>query len=238
MTRAAVRAGFDRFVNDAVEATAEHFDVARALRRGIDGPGGSVVDRLLNDSDAVRKRVVEPELVTYRRRVVAQFDAILDFAESDAGIDAHRESILERDPFARGIRSDISAERREAIVEGLLERHRRLGEAAAPLIDAPEDDFWDAVRSTLDRETAERLVEERFVITGPVRNHTDAIEMATTIDPGDVLGGLGGLLGGGLPTLTVEYTDEAIRAMEQAERAVIAEAKREIDRRFDTSEGP
>lgn len=238
MTRAAVRAGFDRFVNDAVEATAEHFDVARALRRGIDGPGGSVVDRLLNDSDAVRKRVVEPELATYRRRVVAQFDAILDFAESDAGIDAHRESILERDPFARGIRSDVPAERREAIVEGLLERHRRLGEAAAPLIDAPEDDFWDAVRSTLDRETAERLVEERFVITGPVREHTDAIEMSTTIDPGDVLGGLGGLLGSGLPTLTVEYTDEAIRAMGEAEQVVIAEAKREIGRRFDTSEGP
>ena len=238
MTRAAVRAGFDRFVSDAVAATAEHFDVARALRQGIDGPGRSVVDRLLNDSDAVRKRVVEPELATYRRRVVAQFDAILDFAESDASIDAHRESILERDPFAKGIRSEVPAKRRDAIVDGLLERHRRLGEAAVPLLEAPEDDFWDAVRSTLDRETAERLVEERFVITEPVREHTDAISMSTTIDPGDVLGGLGGLLGGGLPTLTVEYTDEAIRAMERAEQAVIAEAKREIDRQFGSSEGP
>lgn len=238
MTRAAVRAGFDRFVSDAVTATAEHFDVARALRQGIEGPGRSVVDRLLNDSDAVRKRVVEPELATYRRRVIAQFDAILEFAESDAGIDTHREAILERDPFANGIRSEVSTKRREAIVDGLLERHRRLGEAAVPLLEAPEDDFWDAVRSTLDRETAERLVEERFVITEPVREHTDAIAMSTTIDPGDVLGGLGGLLGGGLPTLTVEYTDEAIRAMERAEQAVIAEAKREIDRQFGSSEGP
>lgn len=237
VTRAAVRAGFEQFVEDAVEATAEHFDVARALRQGIDGPGASVVDRLLNDSEAVRRRVVEPELAIYRRRTIDQFDVILDYAESEAGIEEFRESILERDAFAEEIRDDVSPKRRRAIVEDLLERHRKLGEAAVPLIESSEEDFWDAVQTTLDRETAKRLVEKRFVITGPIRDHTDAIAMTTTIDPGDVLGGLGGLLGGRLPTLSVEYTDEAVRAMRQAEQTVITDAKREIDRRFGSSEG-
>lgn len=232
MTRAAVREGFEQFVEDAIEVTAEQFRVTRALRRGVRGPGSRVIDRLLKNSEAVRRRVVEPELTAYRRRTIDQFDVILDYAESDAGIEAFRESILERDAFAESIREDISPKRRQAVLDRLLERHRKLGDATVPLIDSPEDDFWDAVRATLDPETAQRLVERRFVFVAPIEEYTDTIAMTAAIDPGDILGGIGGLLGGGLPTFDVEYTDEALRAMRQAEQAVIADAKREIDRRF------
>jgi hypothetical protein len=55
--------------------------------------------------------------------------------------------------------------------------------------------------------------------------------MATAFDPADVVGGLGSLLGG-LPTVEVEYTDEAIRSMRRAEQAVIAETKRDVRRRL------
>lgn len=232
MTRAAVREGFEHFVQDAIEETAEHFSVARALRNGARGPGGSVVDRLLKDSDAVWRRVVEPELQAHRRQTLAQFEAILDYAESDEPIEAFREQILEHDAFASAIRTDIPEANRQAVIDSLLERHRKLGDATVPLIESPEDGFWDAARHSLDREAAEALVEKRFVFVEPIRPHAEAIAMTTTLDPGDFLGGLGGLLGGGLPTLDVEYTDEAIRAMGRAEQAVIAEAKREIDTRF------
>lgn len=232
MTRAAVRDGFEHFVEDALDTTAEHFSVARALRNGVRGPGGSAVDRLLKDSDAIWQRVVEPELRTYRRETLTQFDAILEYAESDEGIDAYREQILEHDAFASAIRDDVTQARRREVVEALLERHRKLGDAAVPLIESSEDDFWAAARAEIDREAAERLVEGRFVFVEPIRPYTDAITMRTTIDPGEILGGLGGLLGGGLPTLEVEYTEEAIRAMGRAEQEVIADAKREIERRF------
>ena len=232
MTRAAVRQGFEHFVEDAIDTTAEHFSVARALRNGVSGPGGSAVDRLLKSSDTIWRRVVEPELQTYRRQTLAQFDAILDYAESDEGIEAYRKQIFEHDAFASAIREDVTQARRSEVVEALLERHRKLGDATVPLIESPEDDFWEAARTTIDREAAERLVEQRFVFVDPIRPHTDAIAMRTTLDPGEVLGGLGGLLGGGLPTLDVEYTDEAIRAMRRAEQAVITDAKQEIDRRF------
>lgn len=232
VTRAAVREGFEHFVEDAIEETAEHFSVARALRSGARGPGGSVVDRLLKNSDAVWSRVVEPELQDHRRQTLAQFEAILDYAESDEPIEAFRDRILEHDAFASAIRTDIPDATRQAVIDSLLERHRKLAEATVPLIESPEDDFWTAARTTLDRAAAERLVEQRFVFVDPIRSHTDAIALRTTLDPGDVLGGLGGLLGGGLPTLDVEYTDEAVRAMGRAEQAVIAEAKREIDQQF------
>lgn len=232
MTRAAVREGFEHFVADAIDVTADHFSVARALRSGVSGPGASVVDRLLTNSDTIWQRVVEPELQTYRKDTLTQFDAILDYAESDAGIDEFREQILEHDAFVSAIHEDVTPARRAEVIEALLERHRKLGDATVPLIESSEDDFWEAARTTIDREAAERLVEQRFVFVEPVRPYTDVIAMRTTLDPGELLGGLGGLLGGGLPTLDVEYTDEAIRAMRRAEQEVIADAKREIDRRF------
>lgn len=232
MTRAAVREGFERFVADAIEETAEHFSVARVLRRGVRGPGRSVVDRLLQNSETVWRRVVEPELETHRRRTIEQFDAILDYAESDREIEAFREPILRHDSFARAIRTDVSPARRQAVEATLLERHRKLGDAALPLIESPAEEFWTAAVGTLDRASAVALVEDRFVFVEPIRDHTDAIRMSTALDPGDVLGGLGGLLGGGLPAIDVEYTDEAISAMARAEQAVIADAKREIDERF------
>lgn len=233
VTRAAVREGFERFVDDAIDATADHFSVSRALRQGVRGPGASVVDRLLKNSDTVRRRVVEPELRTYRRRTITQFDAILDYAESDADVETFAEEIMRHDAFVDSIRSDVPAERRRAVLDSLLDRHRRLGDATMPLIEAAEDDFWAAATATLDREAAERLVEERFAFVEPIRGHTDVIAMTTRVDPAEILGGIGGLLGGSLPTIDVEYTDEAVRAMTRAEQSVIADAKREIDRRFD-----
>lgn len=221
-----------------MDASLEHFDVARALREGVDGPGVSLVDRLLGNTRALRRRIVEPRLRRYRRQVLTQFEVILDYAESDEGIDAFRDEILDHDIFAQSIRPDVAPARQEDIRDRLLERHQSLGDATVPLLESPEDDFWTAARSTLERDEARRLVEEQFVLTRPVREHTDALAISTTIDPGEVLGGLGRVLGGGLPSIEVTYTGEAIRALRRAEREVVAEAFAEIDRRFEASEGP
>jgi hypothetical protein len=196
----------------------------RTLRRGCDRGDG----RALQRRQSPQKRRSGPRWLDRR----SQFEAILDYAESDEPIEAFRDRILEHDTFASAIRTDIPEANRQAVIDSLLERHRKLGDATVPLIESPEDDFWDAARHSLDREAAEELVEKRFVFVEPIRPHADAIALTTTLDPGDVLGGIGGLLGGGLPTLDVEYTAEAIRAMGRAEQAVIADAKREIDTRF------
>ena len=74
------------------------------------------------------------------------------------------------------------------------------------------------------------LVEDHFAFTDPMQDHRRAFRMATEIDPGEVLGG--GLLVSRLPTIEVEYTDEALRSMRRAERRVIRETKEEIARRY------
>ena len=229
MTRRAARSGFEEFVDDALAYTEAEFSVANALGGG-GGGRGKVVDRLLKDAGAVRERVLAPELDAYREQVLAQFDVLLDAVEADEDIEAHREAILASDVYARNIRSELAPERREAVLERLLDRQRGLALAVRPLVEAPEEEFWAAAETAYDRAEMTDLVEEHFAFTAPLADHTAAFRMTTTIDPGAVLGG--GFLVRRLPEIEVEYTEEALRSMRRAERRVIRETKSEIDRRF------
>lgn len=231
MTREAVMSGFERFVDDAIEQTAAEFSVSRALRQSGRWVGGATVDRLLKESDLLWSQVVEPELDSYREQTVAQFSIILDYAESTADIDEYREEILAAGTFADAIRDDIPLERQQRVEDRLLAHHNRLATAVEPLVETPEADFWNAARAVLEPDEARTLIEEHFAFTGPLRDHRGAFALRTVLDLGELFGGLGGLLA---PSrIEIEYTDEAIRAMRRAERAVIDDAKRELDRRFE-----
>jgi len=231
VTRNAVETGFEEFLDDVIAATLDEFSVSRALRSGAAGPGGALVDKLATNAGVVHRRVVEPEMETYRRKTIDQFGVILDYAESEADIEACRDEILTAGPFVDALRSDVPDETREQAKEAVLAHYQRLGDAVAPLLASPEPSFWGAARAVLTAEEAVALVETNFAFTAPLRSNRAAFRMETTIDVTDVLGGLARLLGPA-PTVEIEYTDEALRAMTRAERVVIAETRREIDRRF------
>lgn len=232
MTREAARTGFETFVEDAITHTAEQFSVSRALQHGVRGPGTSVVDRLVKNSETLWDRVVQPELDDYRDRILTQFEVVMDYTESDDSIDCYREEILAVDSYAQALRPDVDEQRREEIHDALVERQRQFGEAIGPLVESPEDDFWAATATTFDREQAATLVEDHFTFTDPFQEYRHAFRMATEFDTADVVGGVGSLLGKGLPTIEVEYTNEAVRSLRRAEQRVITETKRELDRQF------
>jgi len=231
VTREAVVDGFEHFIADVIEETASEFSVSRALRDGMRGPGGRTVDQLLKNSDTLWRRVVEPELDSYREQTVEQFEVILDYVESGEDIETYRDDILDAGSFSDAIRADLPAEQRQTVLDALVDHHQSLGEATRPLVESPESSFWDAARVELTEAKAHDLVEEQFAFTEPLRTHRDAFKLGTTIDTSNVFGGLLGALGG---TFEVEYTTEAIRAMRRAEQTVIRDAKRELDREFDT----
>lgn len=222
-------AGFERFVTDAVDATRREFRVGRALRGTGLGLGGSVVDRLRRNADALEKRVVEPELRTYRQRSIDQFDVVLDYVEGDDPIEVYREPLIAADGYLDSLDPGAPDAAREAVADEVVARLERLGDAVEPIVTHPSDDFWIPVREQFDRGSATALVEEAFPFTGPLRRHRDAFAFTVEIDPGDVLGGLAY----GLPSVSIEYTDEAIRAMRRAERRVVRDTKAEVAERFE-----
>ncbi|SDJ19367.1 hypothetical protein SAMN05216226_10165 [Halovenus aranensis] len=231
MTREAVVEGFEYFLDEAIDATMAEFSVSRALRNGSRGPTGLAVDRLLGNAGALQRRVVEPELEAYRQQTLAQFGVVLDYVEADASFETYRDEILEAGALADSIRPDLSSERRRAVESSLLTHHRELGEAVEPLVHSSRRDFWTAAATELERAEAERLVNEHFPFTGPLREHRDAFEMVAGFDAATVLGSVPRFLPA--PSFEVEYTDEAIRAMYRAEQSVVRAAERDIQERFD-----
>jgi hypothetical protein len=234
MTRAAVAAGFSEFADRLVDLAYEEFDVVAALRGGTGGRHGRVVNRLVKNSDRLDRAVVRPELNRYRSTILSQFEVVLDYAEADdPAPEQFRDRLLDRDMYAEALRESLSPERAALIRDDLVERCCAMGDAARPLVRSEVDEFWPAVTAELDAATARSLIEDHFAFTGPLGDHEGAFRFAVEVDPGDVLGGIGGLLGGGLPSVEVEFTDEATRVMQAAEREVIDEATTEVDRRFD-----
>lgn len=228
VTRAAVEDGFERYVDALVTETGDVFRISRALR-GASGPEGAVIDRLLKDSRRVERRIVRPELQAYQRAILRQFEVVLDYATSDAAFDSFADEVLARDLYWDALRADLSTEQRRQIRTTLLERQRHLGDRITPLVAASEGTLWAAAASVYDWEATVDLIESHFALTDPLHANREAYELTVHVDPGDLLGGLARAL----PSVTIDYTDEALRAMTRAQKRVIDTAKDDARPRFE-----
>jgi len=229
MTRDAVEQGFERYLSDLVDETYEAFDVAAVLRGSRSG-SSRAVSKLLKNSRPLERHVVRPKLREYQRTILRQFDPVLDYAaDQESDFEAYADEVLARDLYWETLRRDVRGQRREEIKERLLTRQRAFGDALAPLVAADSDDFFDAVVAAYDREAALSMVEDHFVFTTPLQEERDAFAFELAIDPGDVLGGLARAL----PSLEVDFTDEALRSMRRAEKRVIPQAKTDIEQAYE-----
>jgi hypothetical protein len=229
MTRRAAKDGVERFLQETIDLTREEFRVRRVLQGSGLGPGGIVVDRLRENAQALERRLIEPKLTEYRTRSLAQFDVLLEYIDDNAPIRAFEEPLLTHDTYLHALDPSASSDTRETLIDASLERLQRLGDGLAPVVYSSSDEFWPAAESELSRQEASDLIENGFPFSGPLRRHRDAVTFEISVDPGDILGGL---LAGGLPSVSIEYTDEALRAMRQAERTISQRMRDEVDSRF------
>lgn len=229
MSRGAAEAGLERFLDRTVDAIRREFSVGRALDGTVFGPGGRVIDRLRANADALERRIVEPEVRTYRRRAVRQFEILIECIERDEPIENYRSELLRHDAYLETLRPDATDAQRDAVIEANVSRLERLASGIEPIVDRPEDEFWAAVRGAYDREEATALVEEAFPFTEPLRTYREAFAFEVDLDPNELLESP---FLPNFPALTIDYTDEAVRAMTRGERQVVRELRREIDERF------
>lgn len=229
VTREAAAEGFDSFADELADRTYQEFDAVAALT-GASGPGSRVVDRLVAKNALVERRVVRPELQAFRDDASRQFDHVLDYAgDPSRSFQAVADDVLAADSFYDALRTDLPEDRRARLREQILDRHQALGDAVVPLVRSDADAFWPAIADAFEVGDALQLVEEHFTFADPVRSNPDAFRFQTEIDPGVLLGGA---LASGLPSVTVEYTDQALTAMRRAEAQVVEDTKREVRERF------
>ncbi|ERH04494.1 MAG: hypothetical protein J07HR59_01628 [Halorubrum sp. J07HR59] len=229
MTREAAKTGVEEFLERTVDATREEFRVQRALRGTGLGPGGMVIDRLRDNAQAMERKLVEPELAEYRDRSLAQFDVLVEYMETDAPIQEFEEPLLKTDSYLESLDASASAATRKQLIDASLERLERLGDGLAPVVHSDHDEFLAGYQCRTLPRVGIRPRRAWVPFSGPLRQHREAVSFAVTIDPGEVLGGP---LTGGLPSVSLEYTDEALRAMQRAERQIGKQMRDEIDTRF------
>lgn len=230
MTRAALEAGFSKYVDDIISEAYDAFDVTAAFR-GRTSQSGQLVSALVKKNAVLDRYVVQPELQSYKEDVLQQVQPILDYAaDPDADFAEYHDAVLAHDTYYQELREDISTERRQEIRDHLLDRQRRLGDAAAPLVEADEDEFWPAVEATLSRQAAESLIETHFAFTEPLREYPDAFTFDAELDVGEVMGGP---LAIGAPTLRLDFTDEVRRVLIRAEQRTIDRVLTEVAQRYD-----
>jgi len=229
MTRDAVESGFETYLSELVDETYAAFDVAAVLRGSRSGRSRAV-SKLLKNSKPLERHVVRPKLREYQRTILRQFEPVLDYAEdTEAAFGEYADAVLARDLYWESLRGDISGDRRERIRERLLARQRSFGDDLAPLVATDSDDFFEAVVDAYDRTSALAIVDEHFVFSTPLQDNRDAFAFELEINPGDVLGGLARAL----PTIEVEFTDEALRSMQRAEQRVLPQAKADIEAAYE-----
>lgn len=85
-----------------------------------------------------------------------------------------------------------------------------------------------AVTSALSRAEALELVRANCSFAEEMREHRGAFSFSTRLDPAELLGARGAPL----PAITVEYTDESLRAMGRAETRVRRDLTREVERPY------
>ena len=229
MSREAAIGGLETFVHETVDATRQEFRVANVLRGTGLGPGAVLIDQLRKNADALERQVVEPELDVYRRRSVEQLRVVVRYTESERPIDAFEAELLEHDGYLDALDPNVSPARRQAVTDDVLARLERLGDGIEPVVRRPEEKFWPAVRAAFDRDEALELVDDVFPFTGPLWRHREAFTFTVEVDPGEVLGGP---FAGSLPSASLEYTDEAIRAMRRAEQRVVQQTKTTVETQF------
>jgi hypothetical protein len=230
MSRDAATEGYERFLASAIDATREEFSVRRALGGSTLEPGGLAIDLLRSSSGELERLLVEPELAAHRERALSQFEVVVEYAASGEPIEAFADEILALDSYLEVLREDLPERRREVIEGEIVARNRTIGEAIVPLLERPEDEFWPAMEGAFDRSDALAFVDRVFSFATPLRRRPDAFSFEARLDPDGVLRGP---FASSLPAVTVEYTDEAIRAIGRAEERVVHEATTEIRERFD-----
>lgn len=232
MSRRAAKVGFESFLDETLDAIHSEFSVARTLEGTGFGAGGAVVDRLLENTGALERHIVEPELAGYREQLIAQFEVLMDYVESDEPLSTYEADLLAHDIFVGALGPDVPERNRELVIDDVLESLQRLADGIEPIVDRPEDEFWAAAEGAFDRPEALELVEDAFPFTGPLRGREALYAFEAHVEPKEILGPFALAI----PSFTVDYTDEAVRSMTKGERRVIDELKREIEARFEAQD--
>lgn len=173
---------------------------------------------------AIERHVITPAFAAHKRGAVDQFEHVLACIEAEEPLVERRRAILAADPLVPAIDADAT-DRRDA-VGSIWSRMQALRTAFEPVVWSDRDDFWAAFTTVYDRDTAEERLLPALAFADPVHRHPTAFRFRTELGESEETD-VPGLLSG----ISIDYTDEAIRALSRGDRRLHTLVRGQLDDR-------
>ncbi len=226
MTREAALSGFRAMIDAGLAFVNAEFRIEHAVSEADEQ---HVVDFVRTHEQTIERLVVAPAFVTYKRSALTQFEHVIDCIEADEPLSDHRRTLIAADPLLPAI--DSESEDRLNAVGSIWSRIQWIQIAFEPIVTSESNDFWPALTTVFDRRSAEDRLLPALAFAAPAREHPGAFQF--TIELGAVDDQY---VPASLHSGSLEYTDEAIRALTRGERRLDSLIRRQLDERFtDTS---
>lgn len=215
MTRTAAERGIAEVFDVIVTNFIDEFSWERVLQKTSLRPGGAIVDKLLDATDVVDSRALEPLLDRYRHSAIEYFQRALDYAEGKVSTDAIRKEFPAYDESIHILDPDASHDEYQTLVDDVVEYYCEVGEALEPLVSHASDDFWRVIQESMNEDQAVMVLDQSMSFSEILEAHRGILDMKLQLNPAHFLSVPGNALA---PEASVEYTDEAIVALSRAER--------------------
>lgn len=225
MTRTAAEQGIVEVFDVMMTNFIDEFSWERVLQETSLRPGGAIVDKLLDVTDVVESRALEPLLNRYRRNAIEYFQRALDYAEGEVSADAIREEFPAYDENIHILDSTASRAEYRELVDDVVKYYCEVGETIEPVVAHSSDDFWQAVEGSMDEDRAVMVLERSMSFSDILEAHREILDMKLELNPAHILSMPGRVLA---PEVSVEYTDEAISALSRAEQRGIRNLSSDI----------
>lgn len=185
---------------------------------GVKLPGDDAIKDALGAS-------IEESLEEMRRDMDAQCDVVIDYAADVAGdtanpadrVSAYRDDFLATNPVYQNFSG--GTQQRDELEQHLLNHLTDVATDLAPIVSS-EQDFWPAMQQEYTYEEAEQILDKHFSQADTFKTYRDALNMTheETVKIGFIE-----------KTFEVDYTDEAIRVIDEGEQYLQEQITDQLD---------
>ncbi len=211
MTEEAVRKKLDKFVHTVAIQSLDELDPLNVLDVDVNISGDKIKSAMRDD--------IRQEMATVKARFQDQMGLAVDYSVAGNGsFESHRDEFIDVDVFYNTFRGN--GERKEAFREDLTEYFERTSEGIKPLVESPEEEYWDAMVACYTKDEARDYLDAHFSRADIIERYKDDMVMEMELDTG-------------LPIESMEYTDEAVRVFSVGEAEMRDRVHKQLDKVYD-----
>ncbi len=217
MEKEKIEEEFHSLLDEVVDGIEDKLDIEKAVQRR---SSSRTAGKVASNSDTLRRKVIRPEINSYRKDLKKQFSTVLNAVELNRDVREFEEEILEKDIFHQ----NMNPQSRE-VEKKIMRRFENLHGAMQKLMDSESGEAWKGVEENFSEDEAREFIQEMFGFLEELEEHENRLEYIKDVSLSDI-----GLL---LPVkVEIDYTPEALEVMKESEDEVREKLEKKIDRMY------